>query len=373
MSPYFEVSEYQSRLEAAAHACDRAGIDAMLIGPGPDLRYLVGYHAHALERLTVLLVSASGPTRLVVPKLEVDTALASPISDLDIEIVTWDETEDPYLLTASLTPTAKRIAVEDRMWAVKAYNLRQSCPNAQQVPAGPIMTELRIVKSPAEIAELRKAGAAIDRVHARVPELLKVGRTEREVAAAISEAITLEHEQTDFVIVAAGPNSASPHHLPSGRVIEEGDVVVIDIGGTIESGYCSDSTRTYSMGAPTQDFVSDYEQLLAAQLAATASVRPGISCEDVDAVARNHLIAADLGDYFVHRIGHGIGLETHEEPYLVGGNTRELAAGNAFSIEPGFYRSGQAGARIEDIVVCSEQGPILCNDRPRELMVIENS
>ena len=373
MSSYFEISEYQSRLDNATDRCRELEIDALLVTPGPDLRYLVGYHAHALERLTCLVLSANGPHRLILPTLERGTALASPVSDLDIELITWDETEDPYQLTASVLPNAKRIAVEDRMWAVKAFQLRENMPNIEQVPAGPVLTELRMVKSAAEIVELQTAGAAIDRVHGMVPDFLQVGRTEREVAALIADAITIDHEQADFVIVAAGPNSASPHHLPSDRIIQDGDIVVVDIGGTTRSGYCSDSTRTYSMGQPSTSFANDYAELLDAQQRATATVRPGITCESIDAVARVALTGADLGDFFVHRIGHGIGLESREEPYMVAGNTRPLVAGHAFSIEPGFYKTGAAGARIEDIVVCGPDGPIVCNDRPRELLVVNTS
>ncbi len=371
MSSYFDIAEYQSRLDRAAARCRELEIDALLITPGPDLRYLVGYHAHASERLTCLVVSANGPNRLIIPTLERGTALASPLSELDIELIPWEETENPYQLAASVLTTARRVAVDDRMWAIKAYYLREHMPKAHQVPAGPVMNELRMVKSAAEIIELQAAGAAIDRVHEQVPQFLKVGRTEREIASRIAEAIAVEHEQADFVIVAAGPNSASPHHLPSNRRLQDGDVVVIDIGGTTATGYCSDSTRTYSMGEPSADFASEYAELLSAQLRATASVKPGVSCESVDAIARNALTAADLGDFFLHRIGHGIGLETHEEPYMVAGNPHKLVEGNAFSIEPGFYREGVAGARIEDIVVCGPDGPILCNDRPRELLIVE--
>ena len=197
MSSYFEISEYQSRLDNATDRCREIEIDALLVTPGPDLRYLVGYHAHALERLTCLVLSANGPHRLSLPTLERETALASPVSDLDIELITWDETEDPYQLTASVLPNAKRIAVEDRMWAVKAFQLRENMPNIEQVPAGPVLTELRMVKSAAEIVELQTAGAAIDRVHGMVPDFLQVGRTEREVAALIADAITIDHEQAE--------------------------------------------------------------------------------------------------------------------------------------------------------------------------------
>jgi Xaa-Pro aminopeptidase len=192
------------------------------------------------------------------------------------------------------------------------------------------------------------------------------------VGADIADAILAEgHERVDFVIVGSGPNGASPHHELSDRRIERGDPVVVDIGGTTHTGFCSDSTRNYVVGQPTRDYVHAHAVLLAAQHRACEAVRPGVRCEDVDAAARDYLTAAGFGDLFIHRTGHGIGLETHEHPYIVSGNTLPLEPGMAFSVEPGIYVEGRHGARIEDIVVCTETGGERLNQTPRELVVLE--
>jgi Xaa-Pro aminopeptidase len=257
------------------------------------------------------------------------------------------------------------------MWAEKVLRLRAAMPDVDQLLAGTVLRELRLRKTADEVDALRRAGAAIDRVHAQVPQWLRAGRTEREVGKDIADAIIAEgHVRVDFVIVASGPNGASPHHELSDRVIHSGDPVVVDIGGTMPDGYCSDETRTYSVGEPPAEFAAYYEVLLRAQLAACAHVRPGVSAESVDAAAREVISEAGYGELFVHRTGHGIGLETHEEPYIVSGNTELLEPGMAFSIEPGIYLPGQHGARIEDIVVCGETDGERLNLRPRELVVL---
>jgi Xaa-Pro aminopeptidase len=368
---YFATTQYADRLSRARQQCAELALDAIVIGPGPDLRYLTGYHATVLERLTALVVPAVGDLTLVVPNMEVGTVYASPINELDIELATWDELDDPYSLVRDCLPHVERIAVDDLMWAVKALRLREAMPDVTQLTAGPVMSELRMRKSPAEIAELVRAGRAVDRVHERVADLLTPGRTEREVAKDIAELLTEEHESADFVIVAAGPNSAVPHHEPSEAIIAVGDIVVVDIGGTTDVGYCSDSTRTYSIGKPDADFANDYQALHDAQQLARAAVAVGVTCGEVDAAARDSLSAAGLGKYFSHRTGHGIGLETHEEPYILAGNDRQLEEGMAFSIEPGFYRPGRAGARLEDIVVCTSAETVVCNNRPRELAIVD--
>jgi Xaa-Pro aminopeptidase len=256
------------------------------------------------------------------------------------------------------------------MWALMVLRLRDALPGARQVLASAALRELRMRKNPAELAALREAGAAIDRVHARVPGWLKAGRTDREVGTLIAEAILAEgHVQVDFVIVGSGPNAASPHHEVSDRVLQPGDAVVVDIGGMMPSGYRSDCTRTYAIGEPPADFLTYYRVLQDAQEAACAAVRPGLPAEAVDAAARQPITRAGYGSDFIHRTGHGIGLESHEDPYIVAGNTEPLAPGMAFSIEPGIY-PGPNGARIEDIVVCTEDGCERLNQAPRDLLVV---
>jgi Xaa-Pro aminopeptidase len=366
------------RLARVQEATAVAGLGAVFLTPGPDLRYVTGYDAIQLERLTCLVVPAASDPFLVVPRLELPAAEASPAGRLGVEMVAWNETDDPFALIARrLTSTGtdtntplKAVGVADQMWAVMALRFRDNLPGVEQVAAGSVLRALRVRKSPAEIDALREAGAAIDRVHQIVPRLLTPGRTEREVGRDIAEAILAEgHARVDFTIVGSGPNGASPHHELSDRVIGEGEPVVIDIGGTMPSGYCSDETRTYVVGAVPADFRAYYEVLAQAQQAARRAVRPGVTPEAVDAAARDLIEAAGYGEYFVHRTGHGIGLETHEDPYIVSGNTVPLEPGMAFSIEPGIY-PGAHGARIEDIVVCTEDGHESMNHVSRDLITI---
>jgi len=362
-----------TRLADAAVAASLAGLDALLLTPGPDLRYVVGYDAHALERLTCLAVPVSGDPFLVVPRLELPAAQVSPAGRLGIEMVAWDETDDPYALVAGrLTGTGGRppgvVGLADRMWALMVLRFRTALPEAEQRLASLALSPLRARKSAAEVAALREAAEAIDRVHAEVPGWLRPGRTEEQVAADICEAIVAQgHSRADFAIVASGPNAASPHHTASDRVLRAGDAVVVDIGGTMPTGYCSDCTRTYVIGTPPDDFAAYYQVLKDAQHAACTAVRPGVSAESVDAAAREPITAAGYGEYFVHRTGHGIGLETHEDPYIVAGNAEQLRPGHAFSVEPGIY-PGPHGARIEDIVVCTDTGRERLNLATRDLV-----
>jgi Xaa-Pro aminopeptidase len=358
------------RLGEAAGAAARAGIGALLLTPGPDLRYLTGYDAMQTERLTCLVVPADGTAFMVTPRLELRSVQASPAGGLGLEIVPWDETDDPYRLVADRLGDLASVGLADQMWAMMVLRFRDALPGARQGLASAALRGLRMRKTPAEVEALREAGAAIDRVHSRVPGWLRPGRTEREVAADIASAIAAEgHARVDFVIVGSGPNAARPHHEPSDRALAPGDTVVVDIGGTMPSGYCSDCTRTYAIGAPPPAFATYYQVLKLAQEAACAAVRPGVTAEAVDAAAREPITAAGYGAYFVHRTGHGIGLETHEDPYIVGGNREPLAPGMVFSVEPGIY-PGPHGARIEDIVVCTHNGCERLNNVTRELVVV---
>jgi len=365
--PALYPTERLTRVQEAVRA---AGIDVLLLTPGPDLRYVTGYDAKQLERLTCLTVPAEGDPFLVVPGLELKAAQASPAGQLGVDMIPWGELTDPFEIIAAKVGNPATVALSDRMWALHVLQFGRALPKAGQQLASVVLSPLRMRKSPAEVAALRAAGEAIDRVHANVPSWLRAGQTERQVGVKIAEAILAEgHVSADFVIVGSGPNAASPHHEVSDRVIEHGDVVVVDIGGTMPSGYCSDCTRTYAVGAAPDDFTAYYEVLRQAQEAATVSVRPGVTAESVDHAARQIIDDAGYGQWFIHRTGHGIGLETHEDPYIVEGNALPLADGMAFSIEPGIY-PGPHGARIEDIVVCTETGYQRMNNGPRELVIV---
>ena len=359
-----------SRLELVRAAVSAAGLDAVLLTPGPDLRYVTGYDATQLERLTCLAVPAHGDPALFVPRLELPAAQASPAGSLGVQIIPWQETADPFGLVAGTLGNVSAVGLSDRMWALFVLRFGAALPDVRLALASGALRPLRMRKTPAEVAALREAGGAIDRVHARVPGWLRPGLTERQVGSMITAAILAEgHVTVDFVIVGSGPNAASPHHEVSDRVLTVGDAVVVDIGGTMPSGYCSDSTRTYAIGEPPAEFTAYFKVLYDAQEAACAAVRPGVTAESVDAAAREPITAAGYGEAFFHRTGHGIGLESHEDPYIVAGNGEVLEPGMTFSVEPGIY-PGPHGARIEDIVVCTADGYERLNNTPRELVVV---
>ncbi|MGI5242911.1 M24 family metallopeptidase [Dactylosporangium sp. CA-139066] len=358
------------RLAAARRAAADAGLDALLIGPSADLRYLTAYDAHALERLTLLVLPADGDATLIVPRLERPAAEAA-VGDA-VRLVDHEDGTDPYAIVQDLLgDRAKTVGLGDRLWAEQVLALRDALPDARQALAGAVLRGLRLRKSPAEVEALRRAGRAIDAVHERMGQWLRPGRTEAEVAADIAAGIReAGHATVEFTIVAAGPNGASPHHGVSDRVIAAGEPVVVDIGGKMPDGYCSDSTRTYCIGEPPADFAAYYAVLHEAQRAAVAAVRPGVSAESVDAAARDLIAAAGYGAQFLHRTGHGIGLDGHEDPYIVAGNAAPLEPGMAFSVEPGIYLAGRHGARIEDIVVCTDDGVERLNTIDTELVIL---
>ena len=373
--PVIPGTRFAERLARAAAATAAAGMDALYIGVGSDLRYLTGYEAMPLERLTVLVLQPGRDPFVVVPRLERGAAEAGLRTPL--EIVTWDETDDPYALAVG-DLRGGRIAVSDTMLAMHLLRLQAKLgSDADCSLASSVLRELRMVKDADEIALLRLAAQAADRVVAQIAAGRLVGRTEADVAREVRERLVAEgHESAHFAIVGSGPNSASPHHEASERVIEAGEPIVLDIGGTV-GGYGSDITRTLWVTGgdpgrgPDERFRHLFAVLHGAQEAATRAVRPGVACSAIDAAARTPIEAEGYGDAFFHRTGHGIGLEGHEDPYLVAGNDLPLRPGMAFSVEPGVYLPGSYGARIEDIVVCGADGPIVLNEASRELYVVE--
>lgn len=367
----FDTEVYAQRLRSAVAATAQAGLAGLIITPGYDLRYLVGSRAQTFERLTALVLPVDGEPTVVVPRMELASLRESAVTELGLSVRDWVDGDDPYRLVAdALGGGSPATAVTDSMPALHLLPMADVL-GVVPVLATDVLRRLRMIKDTAEIDALRAAGAAIDRVHARVPEFLVPGRTEADVAADIAEAIVAEgHSEVAFIIVGSGPNGADPHHECSDRELRPGDIVVVDIGGPYEPGYNSDSTRTYSLGAPNSEVAQRYSVLQRAQSSAVSAVRPGVTAEQVDAVARGVLAEEGLAEVFVHRTGHGIGLSVHEEPYIVAGNDMPLEAGMAFSVEPGIYFPGEWGARIEDILIVTDDGAISVNDRPHDLIVV---
>ncbi|MGH2454787.1 MAG: M24 family metallopeptidase [Candidatus Limnocylindria bacterium] len=369
----FAPSVHRRRLQQAAAEAKARGLSALLVTPSPDYGYLLGYRAPALERLTCLVLPAGGRPSLVLPRLEEPLA-RHQLGELTatVELLPWDETDDPFLLVRGLLEgAAGRVAVQDQMWASFVLRLRAHLDPLELVEAGPTLSALRRVKGREEIERLRAAATAADRAMTAITSERLSGRSEAEVSARINQLLLAAGNDTaDFAIVASGPNSASPHHEAGARVIQAGDAIVLDIGGT-RAGYCSDTTRTAFVGQPPAEFATLYEVLRQAQQAACDAVGPGVPAEAVDDAARRVIAEAGYGDRFIHRCGHGIGIATHEEPYLVSGNLAPLEPGNAFSVEPGIYLEGRWGARIEDILVCTADGGERLNLTSRELFLVE--
>jgi Xaa-Pro aminopeptidase len=351
------------------------GVDVVLLSVGPDLPYLTGYTAMPLERLTMLVLPRDGDATLLVPRLEAPRVAERP------EVFTlraWEETQDPIAIVAGLVGGAATVAVGDHTWARFVLGLQGAVPAARFVAATTVLGPLRAVKDKAEVEALRRAAEAVDRIAAdlQAGAIPLVGRTEADVSADLGRRIVAEgHQHVSFAIVAAGENAASPHHEAADRVIRAGDVVLCDFGGTMPDGdgvgYCSDITRCVHVGEPPAEVAEAYAVLHEAQRAAAAAATVGTPCEEVDATARRIIAGAGYGDRFIHRTGHGIGVEAHEDPYIVAGNAAPLAPGNAFSIEPGIYVPGRFGLRLEDIVVATEGGPDELNRADHGLAVVD--
>ena len=364
----FPDFDYAARLDRARMLMTERGIDVLMLSVGADLPYFSGYEAMPLERLTMLVVPRDGSATMVVPRLE---APRVQLRGDAFVVRAWDETEDPIEIAANLVGTRSTAALGDPTWSVFLLGLQQRLAHTSFVSATGLTRELRMRKEPEEVRWLRAAAEATDRVVARLDGQRFSGRTERELSRLVAD-MTLEegHDLASFGIVASGPNAASPHHEAGDRVIGVGETIVVDFGGRLR-GYCSDTTRTFHTGTPSGPVADAFSVLEAAQAAARAAVAPGVSAEAVDRAARRMITDAGYGDRFIHRTGHGIGLEGHEHPYVVEGNRLPLEPGMAFSIEPGIYEPGSFGMRIEDIVVCGDAGVDELNRSPRRLHLVD--
>jgi Xaa-Pro aminopeptidase len=356
-----------ARLEAARRVMAAQGIDALCLSIGSDLPYLTGYRAMPLERVTMLIVPGEGRAHLVVPGLE---APRVSVPDDAFEVVGWAELDDPIATIDGYLGEAETVAIGDETWARFVLELQDAKPSRSYIGASGLMAELRMFKSPSEIDALRRAARTVDAVVDEMADVPFSGRTERSISRELIERTTvLGHETMDFWIVASGPNGASPHHEPGDRVIETGDAVVVDFGGT-QDGYCSDTTRMFVVGEAPYGFDAAYEVLSEAQACAVDAVRPGATAASIDAVARDIISDAGYGDLFIHRLGHGIGMDTHEHPYIIEGNGQVLETGMAFSVEPGIYSPDEWGMRIEDIVAVTPDGVERLNMSDRAYRVV---
>lgn len=367
----FTADDYRARMERAARSAADAGLAGLLVAPGPDLVWLTGYTPTAVtERLTVLVLAAGQDPVLVVPTLEApdaETAVAAPV----LTLRDWTDGTDPYAVTAALLAKDGRFGISDNAWAMHLLGLQRTLPDSSYTSLTDGLPMLRAVKDDAELELLAAAGAAADATFEEIRKLPFAGRRESDIGRDLADLLRrFGHSQVDFTIVGSGPNGANPHHEVGDRVIEHGDMVVLDFGG-LRDGYGSDTTRTVHVDEPTEEERKVHDIVRAAQEAGFAAVRPGVACQEVDRAARTVIADAGYGEYFIHRTGHGIGVTTHEPPYMIEGEEQPLVPGMCFSVEPGIYLPGRFGVRIEDIVTVTGDGGRRLNNTTREMVIVD--
>jgi D-alanyl-D-alanine dipeptidase len=366
----FTTDDFRHRMEHAAKEAADAGLTGVLVTPGPDLIYFTGYMPVAItERITMLVIQASSEPAMIVPILErpdAESAEGAPA----LQIADWSDGSDPYAATAKLLDPNGRYAISDSAWSMHLLGLQDALPTSSYVSMTSTLPMLRAIKDEDELERLTAAGAAADAAFEQIVGVRFAGRPETEVAADLAGFLREQgHSQVDFTVVGSGPNGANPHHEIGERVIEEGDMVVLDFGG-LKDGYGSDTTRSVHVGEPTHEEREVYDIVRQAQQTAFEAVRPGIACQEVDRAARKVITDAGYGEYFIHRVGHGIGLTTHEPPYMVEGETRETEPGMCFSIEPGIYLPNRFGVRIEDIVTVTEDAGRRLNNTTHDMQIV---
>ncbi|MEV5170161.1 aminopeptidase P family protein [Streptomyces flaveolus] len=367
----FTAADYGARMERAVRSAADAGLAGLLVAPGPDMVWLTGYTPTAVtERLTLLVLAPGRDPVLVVPTLEApDAEQAAGAAALTLR--DWTDGKDPYAVTAGLVDDRGRFGISDNTWAMHLLGLQRALPGTSYASLTDALPMLRAVKDAAELELLAAAGAAADLAFEEIRKVFFAGRRESDVGQDLAGLLRrFGHSQVDFTIVGSGPNGANPHHEVGDRVIRPGDMVVLDFGG-LKDGYGSDTTRTVHVGEPTEEERQVHDVVRAAQEAGFQAVRPGVACQDVDRAARAVITDAGYGEYFIHRTGHGIGVTTHEPPYMIEGEEQPLVPGMCFSVEPGIYLPGRFGVRIEDIVTVTEDGGRRLNNTTREMVIVE--
>ncbi|MCX5086152.1 aminopeptidase P family protein [Streptomyces sp. NPDC056121] len=366
----FTADDYKARMERAARSAADAGLAGVLVAPGPDMVWLTGYSPTAdTERLTMLVLAPGQDPVLVVPTLEAPDAAKAVGADA-LTLRDWTDGKDPYAVTAPLLDVAGRFGISDNAWAMHLIGLQKALPDTSYASLTEALPMLRAVKDAAELERLTAAGEAADATYEEIKKVPFAGRRETDVAGDLADLLRqFGHSQVDFTVVGSGPNGANPHHEAGERVIENGDMVVLDFGG-LKHGYGSDTSRTVHVGEPTAEEQRVHDVVREAQAAGCAAVEPGAACQDVDRAARAVITEFGYGQYFIHRTGHGIGVTTHEPPYMIEGEEQRLVPGMCFSVEPGIYLPGRFGVRIEDIVTVTEDGVRRLNSTSRDMAIV---
>jgi Xaa-Pro aminopeptidase len=366
----FTADDYKARMERAARSAADAGLAGVLVAPGPDMVWLTGYSPTAdTERLTMLVLAPGQDPVLVVPTLEAPDAAKAVGADA-LTLRDWTDGKDPYAVTAPLLDVSGRFGISDNAWAMHLIGLQKTLPDTSYASLTEALPMMRAVKDAAELERLTAAGEAADATYEEIKKVPFAGRRETDVAGDLADLLRqFGHSQVDFTVVGSGPNGANPHHEAGERVIGHGDMVVLDFGG-LKHGYGSDTSRTVHVGEPTAEEQRVHDVVREAQAAGCAAVKPGAACQDVDRAARAVITEFGYGQYFIHRTGHGIGVTTHEPPYMIEGEELPLVPGMCFSVEPGIYLPGRFGVRIEDIVTVTEDGVRRLNSTSRDMAIV---
>jgi Xaa-Pro aminopeptidase len=362
-----------TRIDAVRRGLSDVGASVGVFGLSSNLRYLTGFSDEPGERMLLLIVPCDGEAALIVPRLYADQIdAASPAASLHV----WADGENPDALLTSIAERLRHIPgqvlLDDALWATFALRVQAAFPGRSFGLASVVMTPLRERKDEAELAAMKRAGVIADSAYEAVTGEPICGLTELELARRLEAAmLSAGAEGIAFeTLIASGPHSALPHYRAGTRKIESGDVVILDYGCRVD-GYCSDITRTVVCGRSFPELERVHDALERAQRVARDRVEEGVRAQEVDAAARDVLVEAGYGEQFTHRTGHGIGLDVHESPYIVDGNQQRLGVGMAFSVEPGAYFAGAYGARIEDVVVVTEDGARAMTHAPHELKSVE--
>jgi Xaa-Pro aminopeptidase len=369
--PPFTNEDFAARMRRVVSSAGQRGLAGVVVTPGPDLVWLTGYQPTAItERLTMLVLSTDNEPTLLVPILERPDVEGAEGAG-SVSLVDWPDGTDPYEIASPLLRPDGEFGISDSAWAMHLLGLQRALPQSRYRSLTESLPMMRAVKDDNELMRLAAAGEAADSAYGEIVQKRFAGRRETEVAADLADLLRqFGHEQVDFTVVGSGPNGANPHHEAGDRVIEPGDAVVLDFGG-LRYGYGSDTTRTVCVGEPTSEIREVHEVVRQAQQAGVDAVRPGASCQEIDRAARKVITEAGFGGQFIHRTGHGIGVTTHEPPYMVEGEEQSLVPGMCFSVEPGIYLAGRFGVRIEDIVTVTEGGGRRLNNTDHGLRVVE--
>ncbi|MBL7064589.1 MAG: aminopeptidase P family protein [Anaerolineae bacterium] len=365
------MSMYQSRCADAQERMRVQGLDYLLVAPSSDMFYLVGYAGHITERLTVFVLPAQGEPTMVLPAFE--AGRMQPLATF-FSLETWEEMDDPYAaLTRVLKDDAKRpiqVGVSDQQWASFLLGYQDALSEASFVLGSRITGPMRITKRPEEIELLRAVNRFNDAAFTEFVTMPMAGMTERQLYDRLA-GLMKKHGQDSvaFANPYSGPNAGKPHNIPGDRVVREGDVVFFDFGG-VYKGYYSDTTRAVVVGSMPEEFEKVYNVVREAQQAAIDAIRPGVPIGDVDVAAREVITEAGYGPNFLHRVGHGLGLDEHEPPYLTSDNREPLQVGMTFSVEPGIYFPGRWGVRIEDTLLVTETGGERLSHCSRDIQVV---